>query len=279
MARRSSIGSAGGTASGRSGGRVGRTGGHKLEFPRLPEERYIALRAECEGLSDDDVRHSPSRLQERVAWATAILAAAQRASAELLRVPMDPEADLTDQELTGLAERIDFLRQLDGELRTVRQNPHSPQLLERMSEARQLEAAVVHGLEHLFRKDPKVLRQVRDIRQGDGLADLMQDASHLWALWQQHKALCKRLCRGESQKLIQLVEMTNELSQLQSTLPQARELRQQRDRAYTLVMITIERIREAATYYFFDQPERRAEFAPFSPLSRKGRKDSRKAPA
>jgi hypothetical protein len=60
-------------------------------------------------------------------------------------------------------------------------------------------------------------------------------------------------------------------------LPQARELRQLRDRAYSQVMYAIERIREAAAYFFYDQPERRAEFAPFSPLSRKGRKDSRKA--
>jgi len=260
-------------------GRAGKASNEQPDFPTLAEERYAALRAEAEKLADEDVRHSPSRLQERVKWAQSILIAALNSATDLLQVPMDPDPDLTEAELQGLGERLDFLRQVDGELRTVRQNPHSPLLVSRMVEARALEAAVIHGLDHLFRKDPKVLRQIRDIRQGDGLADLMQDASHLWTLWQQHKALCRKLCRGEGQKLVQLVELTNELSTLSSNLPQARELRLLRDRAFSLVMISIERIREAAAYFFFDQPERRAEFLPFSPVSRKGRKDSRKAPA
>ena len=260
-------------------GRSGKVSREQPDFPILPEDRYLALRTEAESLADEDLRHSPSRLHERVAWAQGIRLAALRSSTELLRVPMDPDPDLTEAELGGLGERIDFLRQVDGELRTVRLNPHSPLLVSRMTEARALEAAVIHGLEHLFRKDPKVLRQIRDIRQGDGLADLMQDASHLWTLWQQHKPLCRKLCRGEGQKLVQLVELTNELSQLSSSLPQARELRVLRDRAFTLVMDCIDRIREAAAYFFFDQPERRAEFAPFSPVSRKQRSTSRKAPA
>jgi hypothetical protein len=105
----------------------------------------------------------------------------------------------------------------------------------------------------------------------------MQDASNLWALWQQHKTVCKKLCKGEAQKLALLVEASNQLSQLQASMPQARDLRQLRDRAYSLVMRGIERIREAAAYFYSDQPERLAAFAAFVTEGKRSRSHKSKA--
>lgn len=244
---------------------------------RLSLEKYAMKRAEAEAIADEEVRHSPTRLGERILWARAILSAAQQGAADLLRVPMDPDPDLTEQELSELSDSIHFLEQMDDELHDKRVHPHTPELVALIAEARTLETAVIVGMSHLFRKEPKVLRQLRTIKQGDGLSDLMQDASNLWALWQQHKAVCKKLCKGEAQKLALLVEASNQLSQLQASMPQARDLRQLRDRAYSLVMRGIERIREAAAYFYSDQPERLAAFAAFAAEGKRSRSHKSKA--
>lgn len=249
----------------------------ELLVPAMSPERYHVQREAALLIPDELVRHSPSRLHERLAWMNAFLDAARRATPDLYRVPMDPEPDLTELELLDLSERVDFLRQVDVELRSARKNPTPPEIAVRIGEARALQASVLDGLEFLFRKDVKVLRQLRELRHGEGLADLMEDASHLWSFWQTHKALCKKLIKGEGQKLVQLVELTNQLSQMSAQIPQARDLRVLRDRAFTWVMGPIERIREAASYLFSDQPERLAEFAPFSPVQRRTRKDGKKA--
>lgn len=243
-------------------------------YTPMPPERYHVQRDAVQMIPDELVRHTPSRLPERIVWMTRFLDAARRATPDLCRVPMDPDPDLSDAELSDLSERVDFLRQVDEELRSARKNPTPPEIAARIGEARELQAAVLDGLEFLFRKDAKVLRQLRELRHGDGLADLMEDASHLWSFWQTHKALCKRLIKGEGHKLVQLVELTNELSQLSSQIPQARDLRALRDRAYTWALVPIERIREAAAYLFSDQPDRLAEFALFSPIQRRTRKDA-----
>jgi len=234
----------------------------------LPPDRFAAFREAALALSEDQIRHPSRQIDQRIAWAEQILEAARRAGPDLLRVPMEPEPDISAAEIELLAEQLQFLRQVDGALRGARGNVLPPEAQERIAEARGHQHAVLVGVQFLFRRDAKVQRQIRDIRQGSSLADLMQDASRLWALWKQHSALCRKLIKGESARLTRLIEITNELSQITASLPQGRELRALRDRAYTLTCAPIERLREAASYLFWDQPERLAEFAPFRPPTR-----------
>lgn len=125
-------------------------------------------------------------------------------------------------------------------------------------EAYEIRDEMVHHMLFAFRQHPDLLESTRQIIEGKGDADLVQDLSDIYELCTPNLSLLTAIGIKP-----ELVERTGELSQKMAKVlaatrnePQVSEHRVMRDRAYTYLKQAVDDIREAGRYVFWKNPER-----------------------
>lgn len=136
-----------------------------------------ALRAELADAPDDAVQRPNRDVSLYLPWAQALATAVDEHRDALLATPMEPDPDITADELATFAALIPLLASVQDE-QTLRQEGTSkltPKQLASYTAARAAEDDVVAVIRFAFRKDRKVRAWCTQVLRGDGAADLHED--------------------------------------------------------------------------------------------------------
>ncbi|MBK8257727.1 MAG: ATPase [Polyangiaceae bacterium] len=236
----------------------------------LTQKRKEQLAADADALGKD-VLSFPGRSRDRVRWSHRIRIAAERDVDNLVKAPFYGEPPLTKEEVLAQRDRIEFFRLRESEHQTARfsQAAAGKEFSELAAEATVAKEGLLRAFDLRFRADPAGQKRLRQIREGEGDADLVQDVSDLLQLASQHATYLASCPRGEAQMVERLEQLSPKLSHLlgAKTLgEEARTARLARDRAFTLVANTERRIRAAAEYWF-GGTERMKEYTAYTPPS------------
>ena len=230
---------------------------HKKPPPPLvlSEARRAEIEAEANALGEK-ILLFPGKLARRAAWSSKIVLAAERDAADLVRAPFpEPEPQLTHAEITAHGERIIFLRICQSQWRAVQlgQKQAHIDFDEAGAEASAHKNTLLRFFAFRYKYNAEGQKWLTDVRAGSGDADLVQDISDILERCGREEAAIAVAPRGEAEAAARLAVLLPELSRLLSVKAlgdEALRARKLRDAAYTLVIKTERRIRDAAEYWY-----------------------------
>lgn len=231
------------------------------------------VRRETEELatSSATVPRAPSELAARLQWMEELARSAAGDADTLVTAPLAPEPALTRDEIARFGPRVALLREWQG-ARRASVNAADPEFERAMEEARALQAKVLKGIRHVFRKDAGARRWASAVMRGEGLDDLRNDVAEMESYWATHAARLAVLNRGEKEALRELRERVDALAPKGTAKPGVSVSARQRDAAYALALGTARRVRAAAEYVFDDGDPRLAAYKAFKPAKRARKK-------
>lgn len=240
----------------------------------LTTERRAALHNQA-GAIGAGASVFPGRLRERIRHSYRIRTYALRDAADLVRTPFVGEPPLTDAEIDGLRDLIEFLRVTESEFQAARsrQAQAAAEFSALAAQAIASKNKILRAFDVRFRNDPSGQKRITRIRDGAGDPDLVQDVSDIIQLAGEYEDFLASCPNGESQAVAELRRISPELARLlgaKTISDEARSARLLRDGAYTLVQLAERKIRAAAEYWYGDTPKL-ADYANYVP--RRGRSD------
>lgn len=176
------------------------------------------------------------------------------------------EAGLTDETITLLKTRSSALREAEAQWR-ISFNAHVENIAlwdAQSVEGFALKDSLSAAFRFAYRKEEYVLAKVKEIGKGTGNEDMIQDLLEYSVLGKANTSPLEAI-NFDLTQLDTAAEMSNTLSLLhaKSVLQrqQQHQLKNVRDRAFTIMKETLDLVRDCGKYVFNDEPEIKKLFA------------------
>lgn len=249
---------------------------------KLPPARRKRLLAKVAAMPGATVKRVPKQLAAQIQWARGVAAQAVVDRDLLTTAPL--EEPLTAEQLDELPDEIALLTDLNHEVNELTGKAEGTGGRGIAPLRTEMRGAVRHVLRAFeARSQPKSpLRQwVREVRRGTGDSDLEADTREVltMAAKPEHASWISLAPRGEAEVL----------GTLSTALPRFVALRSQskvrgpldaatdaRNRVWTALMRTIDRVRLAARYALSDDPVRRRQYRTFAATTSRRKKSGEK---
>ena len=174
---------------------------------------------------------------------------------------------LSEDLIQALTPRAKFLQNKQSEWTAVYQSAQtSTQRWEaKIEEARLLQRELKCDFQFAYRNDPNILRKVKNIVNGHGNMDLIQDLSDYYAFAKQYPepltAILFNTSKTERAKLIslELIDLMNEVDGMKNSKNRPEKL--MRDRAYTYLKQLVDEIRAYGKYAFWNDEEKQKRYS------------------
>ncbi len=231
----------------------------RIQVVPLTEAKAARFAELAAALKPEDRPEITGYFEQRKQHAAKILAAAQEDHENLMKVPFPPGQDpitiLEINEFGTLLEYVGVQTARHEREQAARVADLELAQLEKTTRAQQKD--LLAAFDQLFWDDKNGQRKVSAIREGTGLADMVQDVSSILVLAEPYEDFFKRCPKGEWQILQEWRALAPRLNHLLGQKEMAKEdhaAKEARDNAFSLMTYRERRIRRAGTYYFAGTP-------------------------